>query len=133
MSTSDQGKYKTFLRHGKEYLGSRYNLLRLELLEKLSSIVALLIFVMVALVLVTSVWVYISCILIVMMERAFGSFVPAFLIMGAISLTILVIIYFLKDQVILNPLIRRFSNILFDNPIIGEDEEENHDEDEDYE
>ena len=85
MGKSSSGKYRKFIKDGKEYLTTRYDLLRLELLEKTSSIVALLILVMIALVLITTVWVYISGILIVLMADAFGSYIPPFIIMGEIG------------------------------------------------
>ena len=124
MGKSSSGKYRKFIRDGKEYLTTRYDLLRLELLEKTSSIVALLILVMIALVLITTVWVYISGILIVLMADAFGSYIPPFIIMGGASLLILAIVVLLKDKMILNPLIRVFSKILF-NHTEDNDEDEN--------
>ena len=108
------GKYRKFIRDGKSYLFTRYDLLRLELLEKVSSIVAVLILAMTGLVLITTVWVYVSCILIVWMESYFGSFIPPFIIMGSASLLILAIIILLRERLILNPLIKIFSKILFD-------------------
>ncbi len=123
MSKSSPGKYRTFVKDGKEYLSTRYALLRLELLEKISSIVGLLILVMVALVLVCTVWIYISAILIVLMQNAFGSLIPAFLIMGGFSLLMLIVVVLLKDQIIINPLVGRFSKILFDNVADEKDED----------
>ena len=114
MSKSSPGKYKTLVKDGKEYLSTRYDLLRLELLEKISSIVGLLILVMIAIVLICTVWIYLSGILIVLMQNAFGSLIPAFLIMGGFSLLILIFVVLLKDRMIVNPLVRSFSKILFD-------------------
>ena len=122
MSKSSNGKYRKFISDGKEYLFTRYDLLRLELLEKISSIVAVLILVMTGLVLLTTVWVYISCILIVWMEGFFGSFIPPFIIMGSVSILILAVIVLLREKLVLNPLIKIFSKIMFTKP---EGEEEN--------
>ncbi len=124
MSKEHQGKYKTFVKHGREYLNSRYDLLKLELLEKMSSIVALLIAVMIALVLAGSVWIYISCILIVWLEGLVGGYIPAFLIMGGFNLLLLLIIFLFKDRLILNPIIRQFGTILYDDPVVENEEEE---------
>ncbi len=129
MSKSSPGKYRTFIKDGKEYLNTRYDLLRLELLEKISSVISLLIMVMVALMLISSIWIYISCILIVLMEKAFGSFIPAFMVMGGVSVVALVVVILFKDQIILNPLIRRFSKILFDDAIEEDDDEDKEDKD----
>ena len=124
MSESSLGKYKKMIRDGKEYLTNRYDLLRLELLEKISSIVALLILVMIALLLATTAWVYISGILIVLMADVFGSYVLPLIIMGSVSLLLLVIVVLLKDKIILNPLIKTFSKILFTSTE-DDDEDEN--------
>ena len=115
MSKSSLGKYRKFIRDGKEYLSTRYDLLRLELLEKMVSIVAVVILAMVGLLLAISVWVYISCILIICMERFFESYIPPLIIMGGVNLLILLLVIILKNKIILNPLIKVFSRILFDN------------------
>ena len=129
MGKSSSGKYKKLIKDGKEYLNSRYDFLRLELLEKISSIVALLILVMISLVLITTVWIYISGILIVLMANAFGGYILPFVIMGGASLLILAIIVLLKNRIILNPLIGLFSKILFNHiEDDSEDDKENRDE-----
>jgi len=124
MGKLSEGKYKKFLRDGKEYLFTRYDLLRLELLEKVSTILSVLILVMIGLVLFTTVWVYVSCILIVWMEGWFGSYIPPFLIMGGVSMLMFVVVFLLRERLILNPLIRIFSGILFDNVETEEENEE---------
>ncbi len=124
MSQSTPGKYKTFIKDGREYLHTRYDLLRLELLEKVSSMVSLLIMVMVGLVLVTSIWIYISCILVVWMGKFFGSLLPPLAIMAGFSALILGVIIVFRKQIILNPLIGRFSKILFDDFVEEEEEDD---------
>ena len=121
MENSTEGKYRKFIRDGKEYLSTRYDLLRLELLEKVSTILSVLILVMIGLVLLATVWVYISCILIICMKGWFGSLIPPFIIMGSVSLALCVVLFFLRERLILNPLIKIFSKILFDD--IENDEE----------
>jgi hypothetical protein len=128
MGRSSSGKYRKLVKDGKEYLFTRYELLRLELLEKISSIVALIILVMITLALLISVWVYISGILIVWMESYFGSFIPPFIVMGSINLLLLAIIISLKEWLILNPLIRVFSRIIFDHTKEDVDDEDGNDE-----
>jgi hypothetical protein len=118
-----RGKYKKIIVDGKEYLNMRYDLFRLEMLEKLSSIVALMLFVIVALVLGVSVWAYISCILVIVLDSILGGFIPALAIMGGFNLLLLFVVFLLKDKLIVNPLIRRFSKIIFDR--FGDDDEEN--------
>lgn len=122
VSKSAHGKYRKFIRDGRDYLHTRYDLLRLELLEKLSAIVAILILTMVGLALVVSVWVYVSCIFVVWMESRFDSFIPALLVMGGVNLVMLAVIFLMRERLILNPLISIFSKILFDPS--GDDEQE---------
>ncbi|MDR2037515.1 MAG: hypothetical protein LBQ60_06290 [Bacteroidales bacterium] len=127
-----RGKYKTLLKDGKNYLDTRYDLFRLELLEKTSTIVAMVIVAVIVLLLLGSVWVYISCILIVLMEQAFGSFIPAFLIMGGATLLIMGFLLLFRKKLVLNPLIRSFSTIIFDR-YLDDDDDDDDDEDEENE
>ena len=108
-------KYKTLINDGREYLHTRYDLLRLELLEKTSSLITLLILVMVGLLLAGSVWIYISCILVVWMADFFGGYATPLSIMGGLNLLMLCAVIVFRKQLILNPLIGRLSKILFDN------------------
>ena len=128
MMNKPSGKYRKFINDGKKYLSTRYDLLRLELLEKMSSIVAILILAIVGILLAISVWVYVSCILIILMERAFDSFFAPLIIMGFANLLLLVMIIILKEKLILNPLIKAFSKILFEHVDDDEDDDDEYDE-----
>ena len=127
MSVSPSGKYRKFISDGRAYLSTRYDLLRLELLEKMSSIVAVLMLAIVGILLAISVWVYVSGIFIVWMESYFGSYIPPLIIMGAANLLILVVIILFKERIILNPLIKVFSKILFDHSYQEEDDDDEDD------
>ena len=123
MSKSSPGKYRKFVKDGKEYLFTQYDLLRIKVLEKSSSVVAVLIMVMIGIVLLTSVWVYASVIIIFVAARALNNFIVPVIIMGGINLLMFSVVVIFREKLILNPLIKIFSKVLFDNS----DEEEVHD------
>ena len=133
MSKASPGKYRKFAKEGKEYLNTQFDLLRLNLLDKTASVVSVLILVMIGMIILTSVWVYASFLLIMYMERAFQSFGLPVIIMGSVNILMLAIVIIFRERLILNPLIKIFSKVLFENSrknsIYDEDEEDEDDED----
>lgn len=106
--------YQNFIKDSKEYLKTRYDLLKLELLEKMSKILALIVMIFIALVLILTALAYFSLALVVWMENFFGSLLPGFLIVGGFFLLLLIVIYCLRTKLFLNPLIGVLSGILFE-------------------
>lgn len=109
----DTNNYKQLLEDGQRYLRTRYDLLRLELLEKLSRIIALILVLVISIVLVLTAFVYFSFALVSWMSQYFGNPVPAFCIVGGTFLLLLALVFILRKQIFLNPLIRQLSEILF--------------------
>jgi hypothetical protein len=97
----------------KEYLRMRYDLLRLELLEKLSLIVSLILVIVVGSFFLLSALLYLSMALIFTLREAWGSLVPGFLLMSGVFLVITVLFFVMKDRWFVNPLIKQISSILF--------------------
>ena len=107
--------YRQLLNDGKRYLQSRYDLLRLELLEKLSRIIALLLMVFTSMILLLAAFFYFS---FALMEWL-GSFVgriPAVCIIGGFFVLLLLAGFIFRKQLFLNPMIRLLSDILFREP-----------------
>lgn len=99
----------------KEYLDIRYNLLKLELLEKLSRIISLMVLFIVTAVLVLCVLVYFSLALIFWLKELTGSFIVSFLIVGGVFAVICAVVVLCKDRFFINPIVRHLSSILFNN------------------
>jgi len=96
----------------KDYLKMRYDLLRLELLEKLSLIVSLILLIVIGIVFLLSALLYASMALIFSLREVWG-FVPGFLLMSGVFLAITAVLFVMKEKWFVNPLIKQLSAILF--------------------
>jgi uncharacterized membrane protein YqjE len=105
--------YQKVWEESKKYLELRYDLLRVELLEKTSRICALLLMAIVALLLGVLIFTYLSVLLLVWLDALFGSFIPGLCIVIGVHLVLLACVFAFKNQWFINPLLRQFSKILF--------------------
>lgn len=108
-----ENKYRKFSQNAKEYLQMRYDLLRLELLEKLSLIVSLVLLIVIGIVFLLSSLMYASLAFVFYLKGIWGSAVPGFLIMCAVLLVITALLFVMKEKWFVNPLIKQLSSILF--------------------
>ena len=111
--------YKKLLADCKDYIQTRYDLLRLELLDKLSQILGLIVLIIVALILVMGALAYFSVALVHLMSQIMPVSV-ACLILGCVLLIILLILYLNKEKIFINPFIRILSSLFFENPASAE-------------
>lgn len=109
----EENNYKKLIEDSKKYLGLRYDLLRLELLEKLTKIIALIVMIIVFAVLVMGALVYFSFAFVAWMRPFFGSAVVPLCIIGGIFVVLMGLIYAFRSQLLINPLISHLSEILF--------------------
>ncbi|MCL1944166.1 MAG: phage holin family protein [Candidatus Azobacteroides sp.] len=116
MENKKEGKYIKSLNDLKEYAYMHYDLLCLNLLEKLSKIIALLLIIMVSLMLLVIMLVYFSLALAYELSEIWNSKVGAFLCVGGIYLLISAFLYFFRKNIFVNPLVKQLSKILFDDP-----------------
>lgn len=98
----------------KLYLSQRYDLLKLELLEKSSKILTVILSMLVVLVCTLAALIYFSFALITWLSKLFDSEAPAYLIVCGLFILIMIIILACKDKIFLNPLIHKLSDILYD-------------------
>lgn len=106
-------EYQRLLDEAKEYTRLRYKMLKLELLEKLSQIIALIVLVIVATVLLLAALTYFSFAAIYALKDALGGLTGGFCIFGGIFILLTVIIVLLHKQIIVSPLIKQLSEIMF--------------------
>ncbi|MGL4410957.1 MAG: phage holin family protein [Bacteroidales bacterium] len=98
----------------RNYARMRVDLLKLEFVEKLSRIVAVLLVVLLAGVFVAIALFYLTLAFIYWSESIFGSQIPGFFITSGTLLIIAGLIYTLKSKLFIDPLVRVFSNIFFE-------------------
>jgi hypothetical protein len=108
-----ENKYRKLSEDAKEYLKMRYDLLRLELLEKLSLIVSLVLLIVISVVFLLSAFMYASLALVFYLRNIWGSPVPGFLLLCGVFLAIAALLFVMKEKWFVNPLIKQLSAILF--------------------
>ena len=96
----------------KVYLNQRYDLLKLELVEKSSQLLSVVLSVIIVLVCALAVLIYLSSALISWLTIALNAG-WAYTIVCGIFILIIVFILLMKDKLFINPLIRKFSRILY--------------------
>lgn len=105
--------YQQLWQDSKKYLELRYDLLRMELLEKISLISALLLTAVVAILLGTIIFTYLSILLLLWLETLLGSMIYGLCIVIAIHLGLFACIFAFRKQWFINPLVRQFSKIIY--------------------
>lgn len=96
----------------KVYLNQRYDLLKLELVEKSSQLLSVVLSVIIVLVCALAVLIYLSSALISWLTIALNAG-WAYTVVCGIFILIIVFILLMKDKLFINPLIRKFSRILY--------------------
>ena len=108
-------KYLEFVRDAKEYVKLQSDLLRLNLVEKISQIISYLAVVLIGLFLGLAAFMYFSMAFVFWLQPFFsGSLIPGFLIVGGIFVLLLVAFFSLRKRLLINPIIRKMSRILFE-------------------
>lgn len=98
----------------RSYLSMRYDLMRLEVLEKLSLIIAMIVVLFVSVVLGLAALIYFSFVFAFALRDVFGgSVVPGFCIIGGMFLIMLAVLVVFRNRLVVNPLIRALGSILF--------------------
>lgn len=110
------------IRDAKTYLSQRYELLKLELLEKSSQLLSVIFSMVIVLVCALVVLVYLSSALVSWLTVAVGA-AWAYTIVCGFFVAILVLTLAFKDKLFVKPLIRKFSTILYKNTDETEDDE----------
>ncbi len=96
----------------KQYASTRYDLLRLEVLEKLSLIIGLLILILISVFLVLIAFAYFT-IAVAMWLANYMSMSLAFCIIGSLFIVVMAVLVLLRKRLFINPLVEQLSKILF--------------------
>lgn len=122
----DRDAYKSIAKNAKEYGELHLQLLKLNAVGSLSQIISYLIIIIVGALLLMGAFLYFSMILVVWMKQLTGSWIYGFLIMGGIFILLFIILLLLRKKIMVNPIIKKLSSILFKEEVEVElpDEEE---------
>jgi len=96
----------------KTYLSQRYDLLKLELLEKSTKLLSVILSMLIVIVCALVVLIYLSSAILHWLTTAIGAG-WAYTIMCGLFILIIIIILATKDVLFVKPLIRKFSRILY--------------------
>lgn len=96
----------------RTYLSQRYDLLKLELLEKSSQLLSVVLSMLIVVVCALAVLIYLSNALISWLTLALNAGWAYTIVCGIFVLIIIIVIY-KKDALFVKPLIRKFSQILY--------------------
>lgn len=119
--------YKKLLEDSKSYLKTRYDLLRLELLDKLSLILGMIVLIIVALFILLAAIAYFSVALVGWLATCMPVSI-ACCILGGVLLLMLLVVYLMRRQWFIDPFVKILSSSLFtpkdeDETIISEEDE----------
>ena len=109
---NEQSDYKQLLDDAKSYLQTRYDLLRLELLDKLSAVIAMVLLVLVMILAGFAAFAYLSVMTVNLLSQIIP-FAWACAVLAAFFVLLAIVFYLLRDKIFLNPLIGWLSRILF--------------------
>ena len=108
----DSPEYKKLLDDTKAYLNARYDLLKLELLEKLSRIIGLVILALVVVLLVFGAFAFFGMALIFLLSKVVPLTISC-CILGAVFLLVILLAVLFKEKLFINPVVQQLSKILF--------------------
>lgn len=120
----NENKYQRLINDSKEYARMRYDLLRLEVLEKTSRVLALFLLIILGLFLVLAAFTYFALAVAAALQPTLGA-VAALCIVGGVFLLILIVLFLFRKQIVVNPIVAQLSEIMF-----HEQTESSHEEDE---
>ena len=105
--------YKSLVNNVKEYADLQLQLLKLNIVEKTSQILSLLIVIIAGTILLMAAFVYFSMMFVLWMKALTGSLTYGFLIIAGFFLLLFILFVLLRKKMIINPIIKKMSSILF--------------------
>lgn len=108
--------YKSLVNNVKDYADLQLQLLKLNIVEKTSQILSLLIVIIAGTILLMTAFVYFSMMFVLWMKTLTGSLTYGFLIIAAFFLLLFILFVLLRKKMIINPIIKKMSSILFSEP-----------------
>jgi len=105
---------KSLIANIKEYINIQVDLLKINLVEKLSQIISLLIGLIVGSLLALVIIVYLSVTLVYWLGTIFNSLLPGLLIISGVFVLLFVLFYINRNKLFLNAIVRMINKILFE-------------------
>lgn len=115
MFTKEKGtsKIQQLITEVKRYLELQKEYTLLEITQKLSVLLSTLILIMVMIILGIIVLFFLAITLAYLLAPLVGSLTASYAIIAGIVLILLIVIYFLRDKLIVNPMVNFLARLLF--------------------
>ena len=113
ISGDDHDTYKSIAKNAKEYGELYLQLLKLNAVGALSQFVSYLIVIIVGALLLVTVLIFLAIIMVLWLKNVTGNLIYSLLIMSGIFLLLFFILLLLRKKLMLNPIIKKMSSILF--------------------
>lgn len=105
--------YKSIAQNAKEYGELYLQLFKLNAVGALSQFVSYLIVIIVGAMLLVTVLVFLAIIMVLWLKNVTGSLIYSLLIMSGIFVLLFLLLLLFRKKLMLNPIIRKMSSILF--------------------
>lgn len=112
-SEDDHDAYKSIAKNAKEYGELYLQLFKLNAVETLSKFVSYLIVIIAGVMLLVTVLILLGAILVLWLKDATGSLIYSLLIMSGIFVLLFLLLLLLRKKLMLNPIIKKLSSIMF--------------------
>ena len=121
-SGNDDDAYKAMAKDAKEYADLQLQLFKLNLVEKSSQILSLLVVIIAGAILLMAAFVFFSMVFVLWMKDLTGSLMTGLLILGGFFIVLFILFWLLRKKIMINPMIKKLSAILFkDSESVGEE------------
>ena len=105
------------------YVSHRYDLLKVELLEKGTRIIAMFLSLLVIFICCVAVVLYLSFAMAKWVNMATESSTAGYFVVAGIFLIMLVLAIIYKERLFINPILRKLSEILYDDDLAEDDQD----------
>ena len=121
----DQDAYKSIAKNAKEYGELYLQLLKLNAVGALSQFVSYLIVIIAGVILLLTVVIFLAVIMVLWLKNVTGSLIYSLLIMSGVFVFLFLLLLLFRKTLMLNPIIRKMSSILFskESEMLNEEEE----------
>ena len=120
----DHDAYKSIAKNAKEYGELYLQLFKLNAVGTLSKFVSYLIVVIAGVILLLTVVIFLAIIMVLWLKNVTGSLIYSLLIMCGVFVVLFLLLLLFRKTLMLNPIIRKMSSILFNKESELQDEEE---------
>ena len=112
-NNDDKDAYKSIAKNAKEYGELYLQLFKLNAVGTLSQLVSYLIVIIVGVMLLVTVLILLGIILVLWLKHATGSLIYSLLIMSGVFVVLFLLLLLFRKKLMLNPIIKKMSSILF--------------------